>query len=95
MQIHEIIRLEDPDRFFARAAAWKPLLRRSRREDPLHRLHWAQRPLVHLRMLEVAAEHKCRFDAVQMPLNVLDAHFRSFEQKVLPLLVKEEIGVLV
>ena len=51
-------------------------------------------PLVHLRMLEVAAKHGFRFDAVQMPLNVMDAHFRSFEQHVLPVLVKEGIGVL-
>ena len=41
-----------------------------------------------------AVQHKFRFDAVQMPLNVMDAHFRSFEQKVLPVLVKEGIGVL-
>jgi tRNA nucleotidyltransferase/poly(A) polymerase len=51
-------------------------------------------PVVHLRTLEIAAQHHFRFDAVQMPLNVMDAHFRSFEQKVLPVLVKEEIGVL-
>ena len=37
-------------------------------------------PLVHLRMLEVAAKHEFRFDTAQMPLNVMDAHFRSFEQ---------------
>src|SRR5205085_3838095 len=35
-----------------------------------------------------------RFDAVQMPLNVMDAHFRSFEKHVVPVLVKEGIGVL-
>jgi tyrosyl-tRNA synthetase len=29
-----------------------------------------------------------------MPLNVMDAHYQSFEKKVLPLLVKQEIGVL-
>jgi aryl-alcohol dehydrogenase-like predicted oxidoreductase len=45
-------------------------------------------------MLTVAAEHKFRFDAVQMPLNVMDAHFRSFEREVLPVLVKDEIGVM-
>src|SRR5205814_1421968 len=48
----------------------------------------------HLRMLEVAAQHEFRFDAVQMPLNVMDVHFRSFEKHVLPVLVKEGIGVL-
>jgi aryl-alcohol dehydrogenase-like predicted oxidoreductase len=45
-------------------------------------------------MLETAAAHKFRFDTVQMPLNVMDAHFRSFEKKVVPELVKNEIGVL-
>ena len=51
-------------------------------------------PLVHLRMLEAAAQHEFRFDTVQMPLNVMDAHFRSFGQNVLPALVREGIGVL-
>ena len=51
-------------------------------------------PLVHLRMLEIAGEHRFRFDAVQMPLNVMDAHFRSFEHQVVPLLVTDGIGVL-
>jgi hypothetical protein len=44
--------------------------------------------------MEVAREKGFRFDAVQMPLNVMDAHFRSFEKKVLPELVKDGIGVL-
>jgi aryl-alcohol dehydrogenase-like predicted oxidoreductase len=51
-------------------------------------------PSMHLHMLEVAKKHDFRFDTMQMPLNVMDAHFRSFEKKVLPLLVKDEIGVL-
>ena len=51
-------------------------------------------PLVHLRMHEIAANHKFRFDAEQIPLNVMDAHFRSFEHQVLPLLLKDEVGVL-
>jgi hypothetical protein len=50
--------------------------------------------IVHLRMLEVAAKNNFRFDAVQMPLSVMDAHFRSFEKEVLPVLVREQIGVL-
>jgi aryl-alcohol dehydrogenase-like predicted oxidoreductase len=51
-------------------------------------------PAVHLRMLDVARQHKFHFDAVQLPLNVMDAHFRSFEKEVVPVLVKEKIGVL-
>jgi hypothetical protein len=44
-------------------------------------------------MLDSAAQHDFHFDAVQMPLNVMDAHFRSFEDQVLPVLLKREIGV--
>ena len=51
-------------------------------------------PLVHLRMLEVAEKHGFHFDTAQMPLNVMDAHFRSFTHKVVPQLVKQQIGVL-
>ena len=45
-------------------------------------------------MLETAFAHQFTFDAVQMPLNVMDAHYDSFEKKVLPVLVKHNIGVL-
>jgi hypothetical protein len=45
-------------------------------------------------MLETAAAHHFHFDTVQMPLNVMDAHYESFERKVLPVLVERGIGVL-
>jgi len=45
-------------------------------------------------MLATAAEHHFSFDTVQMPLNVMDAHFDSFEKKVLPVLAKANVGVL-
>ena len=51
-------------------------------------------PSVHLRMLELADKHNFRFDTVQMPLNVMDAHFDSFERRVVPVLVKDSIGIL-
>src|SRR5207249_3441903 len=51
-------------------------------------------PHIHLYMLEVAKENAFKFDTVQMPLNVMDAHYRSFEKRVLPELVKQNIGVL-
>jgi aryl-alcohol dehydrogenase-like predicted oxidoreductase len=95
MQFHEIIRMEDPDRIFAPGGAMEALLE-AKRSGKIRYIGFTghKDPLVHLRMLEVAAEHKFHFDAVQMPLNVMDAHFRSFEHQVLPQLVKEEIGVL-
>jgi hypothetical protein len=51
-------------------------------------------PHVHLYMLQVASQHQFRFDTVQMPLNVMDAHFRSFGKLVLPKLVEQDIVVL-
>jgi aryl-alcohol dehydrogenase-like predicted oxidoreductase len=45
-------------------------------------------------MLAVAAEERFTFDTVQMPLNVMDAHYRSFEKLVVPELVNQQIGVL-
>jgi aryl-alcohol dehydrogenase-like predicted oxidoreductase len=45
-------------------------------------------------MLDEARARHIHFDAVQMPLNVMDAHFRSFEHDVLPVLVREGIAPL-
>ncbi len=95
MQFHEIIRLEDPDRIFAPGGAMEAMLE-AKKAGKVRFIGFTghKDPVVHRRMLEIAAAHKFRFDAVQMPLNVMDAHFRSFEHQVLPLLVKEGIGVL-
>jgi predicted aldo/keto reductase-like oxidoreductase len=51
-------------------------------------------PAIHLAMLAEADKHGFRFDTVQMPLNVFDHHYHSFEQRVLPVLVQKKIGVL-
>ena len=95
MQYHENIRLEDPDRFFAANGPLEALLA-AKQAGKIRFIGFTghKDPLVHLRMLDVAAAHKFHFDACQMPLNVLDAHFRSFGQQVLPRLVKEGIAVL-
>jgi predicted aldo/keto reductase-like oxidoreductase len=95
LQFHEIIRLEDPDRIFAPGGALESALA-AKKAGKVRYIGFTghKDPLVHLRMLEVAAAHNFRFDAVQMPLNVMDAHFRSFSQQVLPVLLREQIGVL-
>jgi len=51
-------------------------------------------PAIHLHMLDLARKNGFRFDTVQMPLNVMDAHYHSFEHQVLPVLLQEKIGVL-
>ncbi|WP_245927583.1 aldo/keto reductase [Aphanothece hegewaldii] len=95
MQHHEIIRMEDPDRVFAKGGAMEAVVE-AQKAGKIRYIGFTghKDPLVHLRMLEVAAQNKFRFDTVQMPLNVMDAHFRSFERLVLPMLEKEQIGVL-
>lgn len=95
MQFHEILRLEDPDRIFAPSAALEAVME-AQKAGKVRYIGFTghKDPIVHLRMLEVAAQNNFRFDTVQMPLNVMDAHFRSFEHQVLPVLVKNEIGVL-
>lgn len=95
LQHHEIIRLEDPDRIFAPGGAMEAVLE-AQKAGKIRYIGFTghKDPLVHLRMLDIAAQNNFRFDAVQMPLNVMDAHFRSFERQVLPRLVKDGIGVL-
>lgn len=95
MQFHEIIRLEDPDRIFAQGGAAEAVTE-AKKAGKLRFVGFTghKDPIVHLRMMEIAAANNFKFDAVQLPLNVMDAHFRSFEKQVLPRLVQEGIGVL-
>jgi aryl-alcohol dehydrogenase-like predicted oxidoreductase len=95
LQFHEIIYENDPERIFAEGGAMEAALE-AKDDGKIKYIGFTghKSPDVHRKMLEVAAEHHFRFDAVQMPLNVMDAHFQSFEKKVLPILVKEGIGVL-
>jgi aryl-alcohol dehydrogenase-like predicted oxidoreductase len=95
VQHHEVIRFEDPHRIFDAEGANAALVE-ARAAGKLRYIGFTghKDPQVHLHMLEVAQAHEFSFDTVQMPLNVMDAHYRSFEKVVLPELVKRNIGVL-
>jgi predicted aldo/keto reductase-like oxidoreductase len=95
IQYHENIRLEDPDRFFAPGGPLEAL-EEAKRAGKIRYIGFTghKDPLVHLRMLELAAEHQFHFDSCQLPLNVMDAHFRSFALEVVPKLVERGIAVL-
>jgi aryl-alcohol dehydrogenase-like predicted oxidoreductase len=94
-QFHENIRLEDPDRFFADGGAAEAMLEAKKTGKIKYTGFTGHKdPSVHLRMLEMAEKNNFAFDTVQMPLNVMDAHFRSFEKEVVPVLVKKQIAVL-
>jgi predicted aldo/keto reductase-like oxidoreductase len=95
LQHHEIIRFEDADRIFAEGGAMEAFLD-ARRAGKIRYIGFTghKDPHIHLYMLEKAKEHNFHFDTVQMPLSLMDAQFRSFGKKVLPVLVAEGIGVL-
>jgi aryl-alcohol dehydrogenase-like predicted oxidoreductase len=95
VQHHEIIRFEDPHRIFDDQGANAALIE-ARAAGKIRYIGFTghKDPRIHLHMLEVAKENGFEFDTAQMPLNVMDAHYRSFEKLVVPELVKLGVGVL-
>jgi aryl-alcohol dehydrogenase-like predicted oxidoreductase len=95
VQHHEILRYEDPHRIFNDDGAHAALVQ-ARAEGKIRYIGFTghKDPRVHLYMLEVADRHGFKFDAAQMPLNLMDAHYRSFANEVVPELIKRKIGVL-
>jgi aryl-alcohol dehydrogenase-like predicted oxidoreductase len=95
IQFHENIRMEDPDRFFAPDGALEAVLE-AKKAGKVRYIGFTghKDPVVHLRMLAEADRHQFHFDSCQMPLNPFDAHFRSFQENVVPVLLKKGIAVL-
>src|SRR5262245_53836838 len=92
VQVHEVIRTEDPARVFAPSGAMAALIE-ARKEGKLKYIGFTghKDPAIHLAMLEMAQQHGFSFDTVQMPLNVMDAQYKSFEKAVLPVLLERGI----
>lgn len=95
VQHHEVIRYEDPHRIFDEEGAQGALVD-AQKAGKLRYIGFTghKDPHIHLHTLQVARDHGFHFDAVQLPLNVMDAHYRSFEKVVVPELVKDGVGVL-
>ena len=95
VQIHEVIRLNDAERVFSTGGAIEALIA-AKKEGKLRFIGFTghKDPAIHLHMLETAKQRGFAFDTVQMPINVLDIHFKSFEKNVLPVLRERGIGVL-
>ncbi|MGI8856628.1 MAG: aldo/keto reductase [Thermomicrobiales bacterium] len=91
IQLHEMIRPDDPERVFAPNGAMEALVA-ARQAGEIRYIGFTghKDPAIHRKMLEQGFA----FDTVQMPLNVMDYHYRSFEAQVLPVLVERNIGVL-
>jgi diketogulonate reductase-like aldo/keto reductase len=95
LQFHEIIRMDDPEKVFAKDGALEAVLK-AREQGKLRYIGFTghKSPAIHRHMFEVAAANGFHFDTVQMPLNVMDAHYDSFEANVLPIALQHGTGVL-
>jgi uncharacterized protein len=95
LQFHEVIRDSDPGRIFSEAGGMEAVLE-ARKAGKVRFIGFTghKSPDIHLKMLATASTYGFKFDAVQMPLNVMDAHFNSFEKRVLPVLTENGIAVL-
>jgi len=90
-QVHECVYYNDPDRHFARGGVIEAL-DRAKKAGKVRFVGFTghKDPEIHLRMLSFGYP----FDACQLPLNAFDASFRSFEQRVLPELGRQQIAAL-
>ncbi len=95
VQVHEVIRMDDPDRVFAPGGAIEALVD-AKKAGKLRFIGFTghKDPDIHLAMLAAADRHGFAFDTIQMPLNVMDAHYRSFEKRVLPVALQKGMGIL-
>lgn len=90
-QLHEVVWDDDPDWIFAPGGSAEALLK-AKEQGKVRYIGFTghKHPDIHKKMLS----HGFPFDAVQMPLNVLDAHWNSFEHEILPLCQKQGIAVI-
>jgi predicted aldo/keto reductase-like oxidoreductase len=95
LQHHEVIRFDDVDRIFAEDGAMEAIIE-AKKAGKIRYIGFTghKDPQIHIYMLRTAQDRGFQSDTVQMPLNVMDAHFRSFEVYVLPVLVQQKVGVL-
>ena len=95
LQFHEVIRITDPEKIFSPGGSMEALLA-ARKAGKIRYIGFTghKSPDIHLKMLQTAMDSGFMFDTVQMPLNVMDAHFESFEKKVLPVALKNNIGIV-
>src|SRR3984957_16425852 len=95
IQMHAIGRMDEAEQVFAPDGAVEALVR-AKKAGKVRYIGFTGHtdPKIHIHMLELADQRGFVFDSVQMPLNVMDAHFNSFGRSVLPVLTKKNIGIL-
>jgi predicted aldo/keto reductase-like oxidoreductase len=95
LQFHEVIRPTDPEAIFAANGGMEAALA-AKKAGKIRYIGFTghKSPQIHLKMLRTAFAHNFTFNSAQMPLNLFDAHYDSFQKLVVPVLVAHNIGVL-
>jgi diketogulonate reductase-like aldo/keto reductase len=95
LQFHEIIRMSDPERIFAANGAFQAMLE-AKKAGKIRYIGFTghKSPAIHLKMLETCFAHNFNPATVQLPLNIMDAHYDSFQKQVLPVLLQRGIAPL-
>ena len=96
VQFHEILRYEDPHRIFDEKEGAHLAVAEAQKAGKIRFVGFTghKDPQIHLHFLEVADSYGFKLDTAQMPVNVMDWHYRSFSKLVVPELVKRKMGVL-
>ncbi len=95
VQIHEVIRMNDPEVVFAPGGTMDAAIA-AKKAGKIRYIGFTghKDPSIHLHMIDYAEKHGFHFDTLQMPINIMDAHFRSFQHQVIPVANARGIGVL-
>lgn len=90
-QFHEVVYDKDPEMIFAPGGGIEAA-ELAKKQGKVRFIGFTghRDPMLHLKMLAYGYP----WDAVQMPMNVFDPHYKSFQQHVLPVLVRRGIGVI-
>ena len=90
LQFHEIIHEGEPDRIFDEGAIDAAV--EAKKEGKIRFIGFTGHK--YPRLFKEMLEKDFKWDTVQMPVNVLDYHYRSFTKQIMPILVKRKIGVV-
>jgi aryl-alcohol dehydrogenase-like predicted oxidoreductase len=95
LQFHEIISMSDTERIFSPKGAYQAMVQ-AQKAGKIRYIGFTghKSPAIHLKMLELCFAHNFTPATVQMPLNLMDAHYDSFQKQLLPVLLQYGIGPL-
>ena len=90
-QIHEVVWEDDPERIMAPGGSLEAMVK-AKEQGKVRFIGFTGHKSPHLHRQLLTSE--LPWDTVQMPINVFDAHFSSFQHEIMPMCLEQGIGVL-